>query len=134
MFMFSTVGVASLCRSVGRRSKRWSRVGVGNGKRTWRRRGLSWRAASWTPIAGVGAQRSRPAGCRWEAGFMPPAGGQLCVSGSPQEPLPTISKPFRIPVFSPYSREGERETESFLKSPGPCANFCSWRRRAPDPA
>ena len=41
--MFSTVVVASLCRSVGRRSKRWSRVGVGNGKRTWRRRGLSWR-------------------------------------------------------------------------------------------
>jgi hypothetical protein len=75
--MFSTVVVASLCRSVGRRSRRWSHVGVGNGKRTWRRRGLSWRAAPWTPIAGVGAERSRPAGCRsWEAGFMPPAGGQ----------------------------------------------------------
>jgi hypothetical protein len=40
----STVVVASL----------WSRVGVGNGKRTWKRRGLSRQAAPWTPIAGVG--------------------------------------------------------------------------------
>jgi hypothetical protein len=79
--MFNTVVVASLCRSVGRRSKRWSRVAVGNGKRTWRRRGLSCRVAPWTPIASVGAERSRPAGCwSWEAGFMPPAGGQWVSS------------------------------------------------------
>ena len=48
-----------------------------------RRRGLSWRVAPWTPIAGVGAERSRPAGCwSWEAGFMPPAGGQWVSSGA----------------------------------------------------
>jgi len=55
----------------------------GNGKRPCRRRSLPWLAAPWTLVAGLGAECSRPAGCwYWEAGCMPPAGGQWVSSGA----------------------------------------------------